>query len=210
MAGTLEYIYDQIEAWDGHPFDLMLELIQDLSYTQSLTEDFLEYILNYPKPMGNSEVKPKSITIDDLALYSYRYNSFLFEMVNALTRENPSKEVFYKQLKKNIFDSDFLPEDTIHQAFYLMVLVEQVNLLPYYEAENLLELEDEQYRDLIREIRPQIHKALHMNSRLFDTKTNKASQYWEIASTLKTREQQIVYWSVVLDIEKPEKKEETK
>ena len=202
MSTVYSDIQNIIQTWEGHPYDACMEIVKLLADVNNEPWQGIKTILSIPIRIGNNKADLNCITQDDLERYTYRYQNYISKLVEALAMKDDNEDIFYAELYKYVFESDIIPEDLAHQALYLYLLSDRIKLVPYYQTNNALNLKEDEYKDIFDTIRPQINMAFHMSARKFDTKSEKTSQYWEIASTLSKREEQIVFWSVVMDMEK--------
>ena len=198
MSTLTKRIHSIMESWNGHPFDLFMEISILLETYKDPLGPIIKEIITYPNPVGNPEAPLQNIDDDIFQRLSFYYYGFLAETAATLMINNPDEDQYYLLLSQAIFDANTLPQDPLSRAFYLFVLKNKIALLPYYPAINPLELSTDEFRDTISQIVPSIRKAEHFFRRKFAQKSEKVSQFWEIASTLKSREEQIVFWSVVL------------
>ena len=174
MSTVYSDIQNIIQTWEGHPYDACMEIVKLLADVNNEPWQGIKTILSIPIRIGNNKADLNCITQDDLERYTYRYQNYISKLVEALAMKDDNEDIFYAEIK----------------------------LVPYYQTNNALNLKEDEYKDIFDTIRPQINMAFHMSARKFDTKSEKTSQYWEIASTLSKREEQIVFWSVVMDMEK--------
>lgn len=202
MKTTYDEIQNIIQTWEGHPYDACMEIIQKIKNGSIEPWRGIKETLSNPIRIGNNDADLYNLPKDDLNRYIYRYQDYIIKLVEALAMKDYEEDTFYKELYTHVFDSDIIPEDEIFQALYLYLLSDRIKLVPYYQTKDALILKEEEYKDVFETIRPQLNMAFHMCSRKFDTKSETASQYWEIASTLLKREEQIVFWAVVMEMEK--------
>ena len=207
MNSLLNEIQKIVNTWKGHPFDACLEIIQKISEDKTIEPwVVIKEVLSNPVRIGNNEADIEGIEKDTFHCFIYRYQEYLTNLLETLSMKDDEQDVFYKEMYSHVFESSIIPEDQYHQAMYLYLLSDRIKFVPYYPTINSLKLKEEVYREIFESIGPQLSMAFHMCARKFDTKSETASQYWEIASSLKTREEQIVFWSVVIDMEKKNKK----
>lgn len=207
MKKYIEEIQKIIQEWEGHPYDACAEIIKFIADGNTESWLLIKEVLSTPIDIGNDEAKLEGIDQDDFNRYIYRYQDYLISLVETLSMKDAEQDDFYKELYDCVFRSSIIPEDQCHQAIYLFVLSKRVKLLPYYQTTNILRMKEEKYKETIDSIRAQLLMAFHMCARKFDTKTETTSQYWEIANQLSNRDEQIVFWSFVMQMEKDKKSE---
>lgn len=127
-----------------------------------------------------------------------QYYVLLRELVNAIAKKNLIPEEFYERLFKSIFESSIFPDRESEKGILLYLLAQRINSLPYYQAKDPIVLEEEKFRDIIKEIKPQLDMALYMIRERFDSYTEAASQLTDIADSLKSREKKAVFWTCVM------------
>ncbi|MBR5233111.1 MAG: hypothetical protein IKW03_02770 [Clostridia bacterium] len=199
---TIEKLQRMLETASGNPLDIHLVLYRDFISQSETPEQVLRVILEYSSEIGNSEDdSPTLITEDEAFEYYFEY----FELVNATLKtiidKNLSVEDFYKKLYTNVFKLDLLPQDEKGQAVLLYLLSsKKIQGLPYYQATDLLEMDEELYKEIINRIEDKISLGVYMLDRKFKSKTEEISQLWKLASKLESREEQIVFWSVIIGI----------
>lgn len=190
-----------LETSSGNPLDIHFTLYKDFLSKSENPEKLLQIILEYTDEIGNSnDDSPTLISEKEVSDFLFVY----FDLISAITRnivvQNLSVEDFYKKLYANIFVSDILPHHEKDQAILLYTLNEKIPGIPYHHAEDLVKMDDEQYNQIIDSIEEQLSLAVYMLNRRFRSKTEETSQLWKIAASLESKEQQIVFWAVIINI----------
>ena len=211
MNSSIEKVRLMMETWEDHPYDAC-KIIFDMISDEQIDEPWIiiKEVLSNPKAIGNKKAEPKEISRDELNRLSYRYRDYLTKLVEMLSMKDVEEDAFYQELYTLVFDSDIIPENRENRAFYLCELIYNVKLIPYYRTEDLVKFKDEEFKSLYDSLALQLDRAYHMCYRKFDTKSERVSQYWRLASELKTREEQIVFLTVVIEMEKDKEKKEEK
>lgn len=200
--GKEEQILRLLETSSGNPLDIHYTLYTEFLAKSENPGKLLRIILEYSDDIGNVEDDaPTCISERDVV----EYLSANIDLIAAITKniidQNLSVEEFYKKLYNNLFVLDILPHQDKDQSILLYTLSSnKVFGLPYYCAENLLKMSDEQYNKIIDSIEDKISLAVYMLNRRFDSKTEEISQLWNIASSLQSREEQIVFWAVIISV----------
>lgn len=197
-----EQISRLLETSSGNPLDIHYTLYTEFLVKSENPDKLLRLILEYPETIGNvDDNAPTCMTERDVVEYLF----VNFDLITAITKniidQNLNVDDFYKKLYNNLFVLDILPHQDKDQAILLYTLSSKKILgIPYYYAENLLMMSDDQYNNIIDSIEDKISLAVYMLNRKFKTKTEEVSQLWNIASSLQTREEQVVFWAVIINI----------
>ena len=120
--------------------------------------------------------------------------------VHSLVLKNLNEQDFYQKLYDVVFQSDIFPQDEKAQAILLCFLTEKLREIPYFQAVNLLEMDSDEYKEAIQRLNPKIQKIINVLNRNFKSRTEEASQIYEILSSLKNRNDKIVLLSVYTNI----------
>ncbi len=200
--GREEQLYRLLETSSGNPLDIHYTLYTEFLAKSETPDEILKIILEYSEDIGNvDDDAPTCILEREVAEYSFVH----LDLINAITQniidQNLSVEEFYKKLYNNLFVLDILPHGDKDQAILLYILTSQkIRGLPYYCAEDLLMMSDDEYKNIVDSIEEKISLAFYMLNRRFKSKTEEVSQLWNIASSLQSREEQIVFWAVIISI----------
>ena len=128
------------------------------------------------------------------------YFPLLKAYIHSLMLNNLTEEEFYQKLYNTVFQSEIFPQDEKKQAILLCFLSEETPRIPYFQAMNLLKMTSDEYKEAIQHLKPQIEKAIDILNRSFKSRTEEASQIYEIMSSLKTRSDKIVFLAVYTNI----------
>lgn len=186
-----------MEKWPGHPYDAIKQVVHSLPKIQDEPWTVIKEILDWQVTEESLDKQLMEKNNEDLKEATFHYRRYLIDLVNVLGFDNPTEEEFYKHLYQQIFLSGLFPGED-EKALCLFIMVRDLIFIPYHQALNPLKLDNQEYSNIIQRIWPQIQLARYMKTRMFDTRTEEASQFWEVANTLETREDQIVFWSTVL------------
>lgn len=192
---------DILENAPGNKYDVYYVLCNEcISNSQEPYKTLME-VLKYSKSIGADDgSEPANISTEEIKNAEQKYIDLLNEIVQVIVQDNPTEEEFYKKLYENVFISQLLPQNSKSKAILTKILAEDVMLIPYYQAENLLQMSNEEYRDYLERIKPNVLKALHMLNRNFETLTEIASQLYNILDDIEIREDKIVFISAVLAV----------
>ena len=198
----IEKLHRMLETTSGNPLDIHFILYKDFISQSETPEQILKLILEYPNEIGNSDDNsPTLISEDEVLEYQFDYFDLVRVTLKSIIDKNLSVEEFYKKLYTNVFKLDLLPQDEKGQAILLYLLSSKKFLgLPYYQATGLLEMDEEHYGQIIEKIEDKISLGVYMLNRNFKSKTEEISQLWNLASQLESREEQIVFWAIIIGI----------
>ncbi len=197
-----EKIYRLLETASGNPLDIHFVLYKDFISQSETPEQVIKLILEYPSEIGNpDDNSPTLVSEDEVLEYQFDYFELVKVTLKNIIDKNLSIEEFYKKLYTNVFKLDLLPQDEKGQAILLYLLSsKKIPGLPYYQATDLLKMDEEHYGQIIDKIKNQISLGVYMLNRNFKSKTEEVSQLWNLASQLESREEQIVFWAIIISI----------
>lgn len=198
MYNKIQVILDEATA---NIFDIYYILYTECICGQDNPEILLGYILN--KVQGRQfedSGEPINMEYDLIEETKFLYTDLLRECVISLVRKNLSEAEFYENLYKIVFQSAIFPEDKKSQSVLLYLLSEKVPGIPYFQAVNLLQMTAEEYKGIVKRLDPEINRALDVLNRRYKSRTEEASQIYEIFSSIEKREEKIVFLSVYTNI----------
>ena len=117
-----------------------------------------------------------------------------------LVRENLPVEEFYEKLYTQIFSSELFPDDEHVKTVLLRFLAGELPILPYFQASDLLSMTDKDYQAAAERVNDQVTQAVHMLNRNFSSRTEEASQLYRLATEIPSKEDQTMYWSIMVTI----------
>ena len=189
-----------LEEAQGNCTDIYLTLFQECVKTSDTPWQVVKSIIEYQNPVGIDDGSPSRVNPNEYQKTIRLYLNLLHETVRVIAQKNMPEDDFYRCLYRNVFESDLFPKDDLVHAVFLEVLSKQIPELPYTQMQNLLEMSDERFREITAEVTPQLNKAVYVLNRHLGSKTEETSQLWEIARTLEDRNQQIVYWAMIISL----------
>ena len=194
-------VREKIETATGNGFDLYYTLLKEDLLGSDNPEYVFAVILSTPH-IANSDNEIVSHYIDPSYAEQIRekYDQLLSETVIRQTENNPSPDAFYSKLYNAVFCSGVFPDNIEAQTVLLYILTQEMPLIPYYEAVNLMKMDNAEFRSVLNELLPQLQQAIHMLNRHFGSRTEEASQLLEISKQIETERDQIVYWAGLLSI----------
>lgn len=117
-----------------------------------------------------------------------------------LVRENLTVEEFYEKLYTQVFSSEQFPDDEHVKIVLLRFLAGELPILLYFQASDLLSMTDKDYQAAAERVNDQVTQAVHMLNRNFSSRTEEASQLYRRATEIPSKEDQTVYWSIMVTI----------
>ena len=183
----------------GNKYDIYYTLCNEYMLNAAEPDKILAQILSYAEKIGASDdSEPTNITSEEIKNVESKYIALINEIVEVMVQENMELDSFYKRLYESIFLSNILQQNNKTRAVFLKILSENVRFLPYYQAENLLIMANDEYREHFQGLKPYILKAMHMLNRNFDSLTEIASQIYQIEKSVPNDTDQIVFLSAIL------------
>lgn len=110
----------------------------------------------------------------------------------------PKKE-FYRVLWERIFLNDILFQKK-EQKIYALLKIWKDNRIPYYEIEPGLKMKNDEYKEIVEEIRSEIEKSIFITFSKFEQKTQRSSLFLKLLGECKEEKEKIVLLSVMLSL----------
>ncbi|MBE6818519.1 MAG: hypothetical protein E7517_05110 [Ruminococcaceae bacterium] len=186
-----------LENAKGNKYDIYYTLCSEIVKSASPYEELMN-VLEFNNRVGNDDDLSSFLSDEEIQKIESKYFGLINEIVVHLTIENPSKELFYKKLYENIFESNLFSQNDKCKTIYLKLLSENILLIPYYYADNLLVMDDTSFRDSVDRIKPYIFEALHMLNRDFESFTELSSQLKRIEEKIDNDNEKRVFWAVII------------
>lgn len=185
----------------GNVYDIYFVLFKECILDQEYPEQILHKILEEAQEHEFSDDEtPEKVDKEKIKTTRNTYLRLLQEYVLVLTRENMEVAEFYRKLYNGVFKSGIFPEDEETQSILLCLLAEAIVEIPYYQANNMLSMTGAEYKNAVLRLRPQIQKVIYMLNRHFRSRTEEASQIYEVISRMDNREDKIILLSVLIYI----------
>ncbi len=200
--GRIEKIDEILENAKGNPLDIYATLYQEYLLGSEKPSAVLQQILQFcAHPVGSEDDdSPEIMSNEQEWAIKRNYYTLAREIVRMLAKNNLSVEKFYEKLYIQIFASELFPDNAHVKIVLLKLLAEELPILPYFQASELLSMTNEDYQDAVNRVDAQVTQALHMLNRNFDSRTEEASQLCRIADEILNKEDQVVYWSMLVSI----------
>lgn len=197
-------IFDKVDAIlenaQGNTLDICCTLYCEYVSQSENPGAVLQRILQYSDIVGTKDAPSEKVSDEVRNHIGNEYYTLLHEVVRLIMRENVTIDEFYQKLYVRVFESDLFPSGDVEQAVILWLLMEKIPEVPYFQAVNLLEKSDEEYREDVNRIKPRIIQAIHMLNRHFGSYTEETSQLVRIASEIEDESDRIVYWSALISL----------
>lgn len=198
----IEKVGEILENARGNPLDIYATLYREYLSDSKNPSAVLQQILQfYAHPVGSEDDdSPEVMSSEQERRIKRNYYMLIREIVRVLAMENLPVEEFYEKLYAQIFSSNLFPNSEDVKIVFLKLLGEELPLLPYFQASDLLPMTNEDYQAAAERVDGQVTQALHMLNRNFDSRTEEASQLYRIATEILNKEDQTVYWAMVVSI----------
>lgn len=201
MENMVKIINSKCEHATGNIYDIYYALYKDClsqhNHPAAILQKLLEEVQHYK---FEDDQNYSFITKSEIDETGYLYFDLLKSYVRSLVLQNLNEQEFYEQLYSILFQSSIFPKDEKKQSILLCYLAEKLPEIPYFHADNLLEMSDNEYKKTLQRLKPQIDKMLSVLKRDFKSRTEAASQIYEILSSLEDRNDKIVFLSVYTGI----------
>jgi len=196
MLERIEEILDS----DNKILDKYVEL-----YITFLKNNAENYYLNLKKIIEYSDSNVDfedddldAVAKDEIATVGLKYFHIIRDLVRVIAEDNDCPEQFYQKLYNHIFGSDLFKLSDREFGVVLFVLSMQIRELPYYQANNLLIMDNDEFAESVIEIGQQVDKGLYMANVRLHTYTEIASQLYDIAESFGNRRKAIVFLAAVM------------
>lgn len=119
-------------------------------------------------------------------------------VISNLVERKVTEDEFYKSLLDRLQDHGFL-QNELRQAIFLQC-VWLDNRIPYYQLGEGRHIgNNEEFKRIYKEIEPSLNKGRYIINAKLQYKTQRASLLMEIADSLDTDEQRMVFWASIID-----------
>lgn len=119
-------------------------------------------------------------------------------VISNLAERKVTEDEFYKNLLDRLQDHGFL-QNELRQAIFLQC-VWLDNRIPYYQLGEGRHIgNNEEFKRIYKEIEPSINKGRYIINAKLQYKTHRASLLMDIADSLDTNEQRMVFWASIID-----------
>lgn len=177
-----EIFIQHMEQWNKQEqleyLRLFLEQVEISDLTENVTEDFLDI----PNPPGEN--------LKDLFKLENR-------VISNLIQENVTAEQFYQELYEKLTDSSLIPSAEVRVIF--LHILWRDRRIPYFQLEKGVEMDSEQYQQIIDKIRPSLDKGNYILNTQLRYKTQRSSLLMDVANKLENDTDRVVFWAVLLD-----------
>lgn len=119
-------------------------------------------------------------------------------VISNLVERKVTEDDFYINLLNRLLDHGFL-QNELRQAIFLQCLWLD-NRIPYYQLGEGRHIgNNEEFKRIYKEIEPSLNKGRYIINAKLQYKTQRASLLMEIADSLDTDEQRMVFWASIID-----------
>ena len=119
-------------------------------------------------------------------------------VISNLVERKVTEDDFYINLLNRLLDHGFL-QNELRQAIFLQC-VWLDNRIPYYQLGEGRHIgNNEEFKRIYKEIEPSLSKGRYIINAKLQYKTQRASLLMEIADSLDTDEQRMVFWASIID-----------
>lgn len=189
---------DMMAKKSGNSIDIYYTIYQEFFLHAENPSDLLKQVIEFPGNVGDDSLAPQKISQQTVSETIKQYQSFLTSSVDLLIKQNLPLDSFYENLWKVVFCSPTSPKDVESCAIILKSLKSNP-ALPYFQAIDLLEMDNKEFTSRLEKLRPHITEAIHMFNRHFPQKTQESSQICRLAQSL-SFEDACVYWAAIINI----------
>lgn len=182
----------------GNTLDIFYDVYEQFLKDSKSPQLLLPVIFEFVGRIGSHEencVKVSEIVQDAVA----QHLSEIKDITTKIAKENQAPDVFYSNLWKDIFVSSSFSQSSEQCAVLLRMLYNDIPLLPYYQAFDLCQMEESEFKVSLERIRSRIIESTHMLNRHFNQKTETVSQLCRIAKDL-SQEDTYVYWATMISL----------
>lgn len=185
----------------GNSLDIYYVIYEEFLKNDESPSELLRDLLEFASHIGEDDGASEKVSDKVVRETTQNYENFLMETVALLAGFNDPVDEFYKKLWDSVFQSSTSPKKNDQCAVILKVLREDSPLLPYYQAIGLLPMEDSEFSERVKHLKPRIIEAIHMLNRHFPQGTEETSQLCRLAQDLSS-EDACVYWTTIFDVVK--------
>ena len=197
----MEKVKNILQQASGNKYDIYYTLYDEHILKSDQPLSIFSYILKFNDKIGDEDDSPAdNFSAEEIKSYERKYRDLINEIVWIIAQDNPEEDVFYQKVYDNIFGSSLIPENKKICSIILKILSENVGLIPYYQAKDLLKMDNSIFKNRFEELKNPIVKGVHMLNRRFETLTEMVSQIYRTSMELENEEDKIVFWSALFGI----------
>lgn len=183
----------------GNSLDIYYVIYEEFLHNNETPSVLLPLIFEFSGAIGTNDGASEKVSQQVEQGIIQQYKDYLIKTVNLLAKFNDSKDTFYEKLWSTVFCSPTSPQKTDERAVILKMLNEDVPTLPYYQAIDLLQMENDDFSHRVTQLQPRIKEAIHMLNRHFTQRTEETSQICRLSENL-SKEDNYVYWATLIEI----------
>lgn len=204
MMDILQMIDNILKKYKGEDIDLcydVLKLLQDKTKQEQVKgiEEFFEKI-GCIESDQTIEIT-KKVDIEKLQKMSRLYSTYIKEMLTATIMKGHllkwKKDKVYSTLVDELFANSLLEEMDV-KAFSLLLLA-QSDLLPYYEINDSIKMENDEFKKIAKNNIKSIQISKHILELPLEQKTEVASLLLSELLTIKDYKSQVVVMAMIIN-----------
>lgn len=141
-----------------------------------------------------STIVEETELFEDLPLQ--QNNGLIQNIIGNLAKQNMSEESFYHKLWEKIQDNILFPDED-EQIYFLSCLCKS-NLIPYFQLDDGISMENDEYRDRLKKMNALLKKADYIMYAPLEQKTQRASLLMDLAQQITDQRDKTVFWAYTL------------
>lgn len=141
-----------------------------------------------------STIVEETELFEDLPLQ--QNNGLIQNIIGNLAKQNMSEESFYHKLWEKIQDNILFPDED-EQIYFLFCLCKS-NLIPYFQLDDGISMENDEYRDRLKKMSVLLKKADYIMYAPLEQKTQRASLLMDLAQQITDQRDKTVFWAYTL------------
>lgn len=194
-----ERLLEIMQEAKGNSLDIYYVIYQEFLLNDEDPAALLRLIFDFPGRIGEDDSASEKVSPQVESETIRQYQGFLINSVELLMKPNDPVDLFYKNLWKTVFCSPTAPRELDQCAVILKFLNESIPTLPYFQAIDLISMENDEFIKRREDLKSRIQEAVHMFNRHFPQRTEEISQICRLGQSLST-EDACVYWATIIII----------
>lgn len=157
---------------------------------------------NHDEEDIQNEQKETYISNLEIALFNTKYQPVIEGIINMIAVEGNSSHIFYNKLFNKL--SELCRGKTEKEKGLCLYNVVWDKRIPYFEVKAGIILPDEEFKDIVDSLTPQIRKMVFILNSSHSQRTEEASQLLDVIDELKTSKKKAVLLAQLLKIARKE------
>lgn len=160
---------------------------------------FQEFVSQHHRRFINNKDSESLILKDwNLGQLFPKYETLTDGFIDYLVSENLPVDEFYTRLWEFIHNKEIFHDELASITGFLMIA--KHTLLPYYYLPAGLQMSNDEYREYIKNLEPQIERIHFIVKRTYSQKTEKASAFLSVLEEVNDKKERAVLLSRLLDL----------